>query len=188
MRCHNAQPAFAGLLLIAIALATACTHLGLQQREVFVSADKLSEALAKRLSIERKLLDVFTVRIAQPKVTLEPGSQRLRVDFDLSLGHPFSTRPMSGRAGISGALGYDAASRSVMLLEPKVERFEIEGTPPAVRDPLGRLGAALGAELLGKYPLLTLQPRDLTAYGREYRVLGFEVLEKGIQVVLRAKD
>jgi len=175
------QLGLAAILLCACAIAP-------EQREVVVSADKLSELLARRISVDRKLLDVFRVRTGKPTVVLDPHTQRLRVDLDLTLAHPFSSRPLNGRAGISGGLAFDAATRTVMLTEPRVERLDIDAVPSALREPISRLGAALGAELLDEYPLVTLEPKHLMAHGQEYRVLGFDIVPEGLKVMLRARQ
>jgi hypothetical protein len=173
-------------LTALVMLASGCAHLG--EREIVIPAARLNDAVAKRLGIERKLLDILSVKIDRPKLTLDPSSQRLRADFDLVLGHPFSSRPITGRAGISGALGFDASAASVMLLEPKVESLQLDAVPAALNERITRLGAALGADLLSKYPLVPLREKDLQSFGRDYSVVRFEVLEDGVRVMLRAKE
>ena len=160
----------------------------LREREIVIPAERLNAALEKRLSVERKLLDIVRVKIDRPKLSLDPSVQRLRADFDLILTHPFSSRPVTGRAGISGALGFDAASASVMLLDPKVESFEVDAMPSGLGERATRIGAALGAELLAKYPLVSLREKDLRALGDDYAVVRFEVLEDGVRVTLRPKE
>jgi hypothetical protein len=173
---------------IATLLLSACANLiAPEQREVVVSAEKLSEVIGKRIRIERKLLDVFEVRAGKPTIVLDPQTQRLRVELDLSLGHPFSSRPLSGRAGISGGLAFDEATRTVLLTQPRVDRLDVDAVPSALRDPVSRLGAALGSALLDQYPLVTLEPRQLTVHGQEYRVLGFDIVPEGLKVILRAR-
>lgn len=175
-----------GALLIA--LVVACAQLPLQQREVVVPLSRLTEALTRKLGEERKFLDVFTVRIGDPKLATDPAAQRLRADFAISLSHPFSSRPVTGRAAISGALGYDAQTSNVTLLEPRIDRLDLDAVPAALRDVSARLASALGRELVGSLPLATVREKDLSAYGRSYRVAGFELVEGGVRVVLRAVD
>ena len=175
-------------LALAVLFMAGCAKLGApEQREVIVSADKLSELLARRLSVDKKVLDWVQLKTGKPEVVLDPQSQRLRVELDLTLTHPFSSRPVNGRAGISGGLAFDAATRTVMLTQPRIERLDIDAVPQALRNPAERLGAALGSELLDQYPLVTLEPRQLTAFGQEYRVLGFDIAPEGLKVILRAK-
>lgn len=177
-----------GLVVLFMALGAGCAQLPMQQREVIVPVDKLNEALSRRLGNEKKILEIFSLKLGQPRLLTEPGTQRLRADFGLTLTHPFSSRPLTGRTAISGALGYDAAARSVVLLEPRIESVDLDAVPMAMREVTGRLAAALGRELLGNYPLVTVQQKDLSAFGRDYRVAGFEVVEEGVRVILRATD
>jgi len=176
------------LVALAVVLLAACAQLPLQQREVIVPLSRLTEALSRRIGDERKFLDVFSIRIGAPQLATDPAAQRLRADFAITLTHPFSSRPLAGRAALSGALGYDAEARSVMLVEPRIERLDLDAVPPALRDVSARLATALGRELVGSLPLVTLRDKDLTAYGRNYRVAGFELVEQGVRVTLRAVD
>jgi hypothetical protein len=175
------------LALLYAAVLAGCA-LGPEQREVVVSAARLSELLARHISVDKKVLEVFRLRTGKPTVVLDPGAQRLRVDLDVSLGHPFSSRPLDGRAAISGGLAFDAATRTVMLTEARVEKLDFDAVPAALREQVGRLGAVLGNELLDNYPLVTLEPRHLTALGQEYRVLGFDIVPEGLKVILRARQ
>src|SRR5690606_20026029 len=102
------------LLGFVALLVVACARFGApEQREVVLSPDRLNELLARRMSVDRKVLEVFHLRAGKPIAVLDPQGQRLRVDLDLSLMHPFSSRPLEGRAGISGGLAYDSGTRTV---------------------------------------------------------------------------
>jgi hypothetical protein len=176
------------LTVLLLSLLAACAQLPLQEREILIPAAKLEGALAKRVSFEKKLLDVFSVKIDRPKLTTDVPAQRLRVEFALTLSHPFSNRPLTGGTAISGALGFDPASSSIVLLDPKLEALRVDAVPPALSEVASRLGSALGAELLAKYPLVALRDKDLSTFGREYSVAGFEVLADGVRVTLKAKE
>ena len=174
--------------MIALALTlllAACANFAPEQREVVLSAQRLSDLLGRRLSVEKTFFDVLELRTGKPTVVLDAQTQRLRVDLDLSLGHPFSSQPLQGQAAISGSLAFDAATRSVLLTEPRVEKLDFARVPPLLREPVSRLGVALGKELLDRYPLATLEPGQLTWHGQEYRVLGFDIVEEGLKVILR---
>jgi hypothetical protein len=176
------------LLAIVAALLAACAQLPLEQREVVVPLSRLTEALSRRIGDERKFLEVFTIRLSDPKLATDPLAQRLRADFGITLTHPFSNRPLTGRAALSGALGYDPDARNVVLLEPRIDRLDLDAVPAALRDVSARLASALGRELVGTFPLVSLRDRDLSAYGRNYRVAGFELVEQGVRVTLRSLD
>lgn len=173
---------------IAALLLAACTGLvAPEQREVMIAREKLGELLAKRLKLDTKVLDVLHLRTGEPVVRLDPQAQRLRIELDLTLAHPFSSRPLQGRTAISGGLAFDAATLTVMLTDPRIERLDMDTVPSALREPVSRLGAVLGEELLASYPLVQLEARHLTFLGQEYRVLGFDIVADGLRVVLRAK-
>jgi hypothetical protein len=177
------------LLAVLLGLAgCAGMPFGPQPRAVTLSAEQVAEALGRRIGIDKKMLDLLQVRVEKPKVTFDQQTQRLRADLEVSLSHPFSTQPLTGRAGISGGIAYDAKSLTVALLDPRIERFEIDGAPRALKDSINRLGSALGGELLQSYPLFTLKPQDLKVGGHDYEVKGFEVLSDAIKVMLTPKQ
>ena len=88
---------------------------------------------------------------------IDAQTQRLRVDLDLRVGHPFSSRPLTGHTGISGGLAFDPQTLTVLLTEPQVEKLDLDAVPSGLRDPIAMLSRALGRELLDKYPLVTLE-------------------------------
>ena len=157
-------------LLGALAALLAACALAPEQREIVVSAERLSELLARHLSVDRKVLELFRLRTGKPTVVLDPQSQRLRVELDVSLGHPFSSRPLKGQAAISGGLAFDAATRTVMLSQARVEKLDFQAVRAALREQVGRLGAVLGNELLDNYPLVTLEWSSLLPEGTTIRV------------------
>ena len=181
--------AFSSATLLVVVLIAGCTSLlAPEERELVVSAERLSELLDRRISIDKNFFDVLQVKTSNPKVVLDPQTQRLRVDLEVRVGHPFSSRPLTGRTGISGGLAFDSQTRTVLLTEPQVEKLDLDEVPSGLRDPIAMLSRTLGRELLDKYPLVTLEPRHLTAHGREYRVIGFDIVPEGLRVLLKAKS
>ena len=134
------------LLLTTALLAAACSHLPLQEREVIVPLSRLTEAISRRIGDERKVLEVFRVRVADPKLAADSNAQRLRADFALTLTHPFSSRPLTGRAALSGVLGYDAESKNVVLHEPRIDRldFRTQVLGVALRQGVVEIGVEAG--------------------------------------------
>ena len=171
-----------------ILLIAACAQLQPRERDVLIPASQLSDALAKRFSVEGKWLDIFSVKIERPKLTLDTAAQRLRTDFELAIGHPLSNRPLVGKATITGALGFDAASNGVMLVDPKIETLQLDSVPAVLTERVTRLTSVLGSDLLGRYTLTTLREKDLAAFGGNYAVVGFEIVDEGVRVKLRSKD
>jgi hypothetical protein len=174
--------------LLGLLLLAACTNLlAPENREIIVSEARLAALIDRHLSIDKNFFDVLQVKTFDPKVTLDPTTQRLQVDLDLRVAHPFSTRPLSGHTAISGGLAYDPATLSVLLTDPRVEKLDLPSAPSGLRDPIAMLGRALGRELLDGYPLVKLEPKQLSVHGREYRVIGFDIVPAGLRVLLKAQ-
>ena len=187
-RVASSHAACALIALAAVGLG-GCAGLpaGDGPHEVALSADRVAQILGGRLGGERKVLDLFDVSFGAPKVAFDESSGRLRASFDVSIRHPFSQKPFTGKAALSGGLAFDQQSMTVNLLEPRIETLDIDGVPAQFRDSVGRIGNALGASYLRQYPLLALKPEDLRAGGRDYTVKGIEVVRDALKVVLVPK-
>lgn len=73
-----------------------------------------------------KLGGLVSMTLLNPKLSIPPGSNRLRLDFDLGIGAlgSDSSRP-SGRFALTSALRYDSGTRGLHLQDPTIEHVEV---------------------------------------------------------------
>lgn len=178
------MPARSRLPLLAAALLLAgCAALA-PSREITVSEAQLQELVARRYSGVRSFLAVFEIGLSDPKITLEPATNRVRTAMQLSLGGPMMGRALKGSTVLSGRLAFDPASRAIVLREPKAESVSLEGVPERYAGTVSRIGGWLTEQVLREFPIYTLTEQDLHAGGVAYEPRDFKVGSRGLTLTL----
>mgnify|MGYP006151621303 CR=1 FL=1 len=73
-----------------------------------------------------KLGGLVSIRLMNPRLSIPPNDNRLRVDFDLGIGALGSdSRTPSGRFALVSALRYDPQTRGLHLQNPAVEYVDV---------------------------------------------------------------
>jgi len=175
----------APLLAAAVAalILSGCAALA-PSKEITLSEARLEELIAKRYSGTRTFLAIFDVELANPKVTMEPAENRVRAAMEVKLGNAMLSSALRGSATISGRLAYDAASRSIVLREPRAENVAIAGVPERFAAPLSRIGAWLTEQVLEEFPLYTLGEQDLKSAGVQYAPKDLRVERNSLTLTL----
>lgn len=73
-----------------------------------------------------KLGGLVSLTLLNPRLSIPPGSNRLRLDFDLGMGAlgSDSSRP-SGRFAVTSALRFDPGTRGLHLQDPTIESVDV---------------------------------------------------------------
>lgn len=127
------RPTFSTVLLAALTalLLAACSTLSavsaLLGNEVIFSQPQLQQALVRNFPKDyQKLGGLVSIRLMNPRLSIPPNDNRLRVDFDLGIGALGSdSRTPSGRFALVSALRYDAQTRGLHLQNPAVEYVDV---------------------------------------------------------------
>jgi hypothetical protein len=129
------------IVLLMLAL-TGCAH---GPRVISISAQELSERLARDFPVDRRLLEVFDVRVSSPRVRTDPSSNRLRAEFQLQASDRLGGRSLETRLAVISGLRWEPRDRTVRL-----ERVDLDLPPRADRDQtlVQRIGLALTSRLL----------------------------------------
>jgi hypothetical protein len=94
-------------------------------------------------------------------------------------------KPVNGTLAMSSALKYDAASRSVRLDSPSVEKVDIAGVPAQYAPQLNAIGNAAAEQVLKDYPLYTFKPEQLEMNGKRFEPGAITVLSDGVKVEIK---
>lgn len=126
----SALTAFA-FALLATLLVAGCSTLqtvgALLGNEVTFSQPQLQQSLNRNFPKHYdKLGGLVSVTLLNPRLSIPPGSNRLRLDFDLGLGAlgSDSSRP-SGRFALTSALRFDPTTRGLHLQDPTIESVDV---------------------------------------------------------------
>lgn len=155
------------LWLAAVLLLAACASL-VGQRNVDIPLAKLQDAIANRFPFNNRYLELLDVRVTNPRVSLQPDSNRILTSMDTSIAPPFSSQSWNGSLAISGQLRVDPARNALVLADPRVENFAVNGLDSPFASKIMRVGALVAEQLLKDMPLYTFQPNDFRYGGTSF--------------------
>lgn len=167
--------------VVAAGLA-ACAGLPFLGNDYTFSEAQLQRALDRKFPYDRHVLAVLDVHLSNPKLTLLPDRNRLAVAVDATVSNPLGGQPMTGTLAIDSSLVYDPATLSVILQDPQVEDFTINGMPERWSRQLNAVGALLARQLLQGAPIYTFKPEQLTVNGTTLQPGMITVLAHGVNV------
>lgn len=111
------------LLLVVALLLPACAA----RLRVTMTAPEIERELSKSFPVSRDLANVFVVELSDPKVILQPGTDRIGLKLHASAG--LSMLRVPGSVTVSGKLRYRAEDAQFFLDEPEVISVELPGLP-----------------------------------------------------------
>ncbi|WP_250512490.1 DUF1439 domain-containing protein [Caballeronia sp. INDeC2] len=151
------------------------------------STQQVQEAVARKFPLQRTASQIFDVVLSNPVVGMAPDRNRVTVRVDARLSTPFMPNPVIGAFTLSTQLGYDAPSRSVILVSPSVDDAQFSGDAAQYNQQIASVGAQLAAQLLDRYPIHTFKPEELQFAGVSYEPGTITVLTNGIRVQIVEK-
>lgn len=117
--------------------------------EISVSERQILSALSERFPAQRRVLEVFDVRLASPRLRLLPQENRMMVGFDLGVQESLLTRrDFKGNLMFSSGLRFDAGESAIRLENVRRENIAIDGLPGLLASSVNRWGGWLAEELL----------------------------------------
>jgi hypothetical protein len=169
-------------LLILMAFLSGCAGLG--NRTVNVSESDIQNMLNKKLAVPIQLLKIFDVNLSNSLVKFDQKTGRMQTTLDTVLDSKLFDKSLVGKLGISGKLRFDAATQSIVLDEPSIDKFNIDGAGSKYNDLLGALAKTVGSQMLNGMALYTVKPEDLKFGGATYAPKDMLVTDKGLQITL----
>lgn len=167
---------------IWLALAAGCAGLT-GPPTVRLTAPEIEALLARRFPLERRLLDVFDLTLAAPRIRLLPERDRLAASVDLDARERLRGGVWQGRLDFDAALRWEPQDRSIRLTQVRVQDFTLDRGGGAVRSGAERLAGALVERVIDELPVYTLSPERaerLRAAG--YGPGGVQVTTRGVEV------
>lgn len=150
--------AFVACLLLA-GCATLGAVAGLLGNQVSFTAPQLQRYLDQRFPRDYdKLGGLVTLSVLNPRLSIPPGSRRLRLDFDVGFGVlGRDSHTPSGHLALASGLRFDPGTRGLHLDQPTIESLDVPQ--------LGGGMNATGRELVNRW---------LADYSREEPVYRFD--------------
>ena len=169
-------------LLILLTLTSCATMMG--DRTVNVTGDQIAQKLNEKLALPISLLKVFDVNLSNSLVTFDKTTGRMTTIMDTKLTSQLLDKSLAGKLGISGKLRFDAATSTVVLDEPKIESFNLDGAGSKFNELFNALTKTVGGEMLNGLTLYTVKPEDLRIGSTQYSPKDMVVTDKGLQLTL----
>lgn len=156
------------LILIASAcLISACATL-IGSRDVEIPLSSLQQGIAKRFPFNNRYLDLLDIMVSNPQVSLLPQTNRIATQFDIVIAPPFLNKAWKGNFALSGMPQFDPAQNAVLLAEPRVDTFKVDGLDNRYAAQMTKLGNLLADQLLRDTPLYRFRPEDLQYAGSRF--------------------
>ena len=153
-------------------------------RTVNVSEAQIQEMLNKKLALPISVLKIFDVNLSNSLVKFDKTTGRMTTTLDTSMKSDFLGESLAGKIGISGKLRFDAATNSIVLDDPKIEQFTLDGAGGKYNDLLNALAKTVGGQMLNGITLYTVKPEDLNIRGTQYNPKDMQITDKGLQLTL----
>lgn len=137
-------------------------------REVSVPLSRLQNGLERKFPMSQHPLDLIDIRLSNPKLALQPDTNRLSATMNASVAPAFTKRIWRGTFTLSGTLELDQTRRAVILAQPQIDNITLDGIDPLVADQVARAAGILAGQILRESPLYTFGPEDFRAGGTNF--------------------
>jgi len=178
------NPRLLPFLSAALTLLLASCAALLGPRDVEIPLSTLQQAIARKFPFSNRYLELFDIGVSNPRIAMQPESNRVLTSMDVSFAPPFTNRSWNGSFAVSGQLKFDAARSAIVLSEPHVETFAINGLDMPYASQITKIGRLLAEELLRDAPLYTFHPEDLRRAGTWFTPSRITTTPRGLVVTL----
>ena len=151
------------ILLILFAFSGCATD-----RTVNISEAQLQEMLNKKLALPISVLKIFDVNLSNSQVSFDRTTGRMFTTLDTNMNSSVLDKSLAGTLGISGKLRFDAATQSIVLDDPKIEQFNLDGAGGKYNDLLNALAKTVGGDMLNGLMLYIVKSEDLKYGSTQY--------------------
>lgn len=147
------RSAFHRLTLLAVVLMLSACAIFNGPRTALVPTEQLQASLDKRFPLDMRYLELFDLHATQPTVQLDAAAGRVLLTMDVVIAPPFVKRTWKGSIALSGVLRPDDAQRALVIREPRLDAFRIDGFDPQMSRQITRYGGLFAEQLLRDMPV-----------------------------------
>ncbi|MDQ1815506.1 DUF1439 domain-containing protein [Massilia sp. CCM 9210] len=155
------------LLALAGSLLASCASV-IGPRQIELPLSKLQAGMDRRFPISNRALEIFDIQLHRPQLSLAPGSGRVGVSLEAAVASPFTRQSWRGSLAMSGRPYIDAARNAVLMAEPRVDRFAIDGIDAAQQRDLAAAANVLMNKVVADVAVYNFRPEDLRYAGVQF--------------------
>ena len=167
-------------LAVAFGLAGCATIAGPRQVEVPIA--KLQESLVRRFPLRQRYLEVLDIGVTNPRLQMQPETNRVNATFDASIAPLFMKRTYTGSFTVSGRFAIDLVRQAVVLREARMEKLTLDGVDDKVTTQLAKISGTVAERTLGDVAVYTFEPDKLRYAGVQYSPTGISTTARGLMV------
>jgi len=171
------------LLVLLAVLLSQCATIG--ERTVKMNTAQLQQKLNSKLAKPLTVMKVFHIQLSNALVSIDPASGRIHTLMDANVQSDLLANAATGKLGLSGLLKFDQARGAVVLDQPEVDSFQLDGANSQWSGLVQQLAKDIGGKWLNQLVLYEVKPEELTYAGRHYQPTDLQVTAEGLQVTLK---
>lgn len=156
----------ASALLACFLLASCASVIG--PRQVELPLNKLQAGMERRFPLNNRVLELFEIELTRPQLALLPEANRVALSMNASVAPPFLRQSWTGTMAMSGRLYVDVARGAVMMAEPRVDQFAIDGMDALRQRQVTKVANLLVDQLVRDTPVYNFRPEDLRYAGVQF--------------------
>lgn len=169
------------LLALAGAMLSSCATL-IGPRNIDLPLAKLQQSLDRRFPMNNRMLELFQVELSRPQLAVLQDSGRVGLSLDASIAPAFLRQSWRGNLALSGRLYIDPQQNAVMMAEPRIDRFAVDGVEESSQRQLGKVANQLMNKVVGGVPLYHFRPDELRYGGVQFVPTSITTTSKGLVV------
>lgn len=171
------------VLLLALACGVLVSCAGLVgPRDIDIALSKMQSGLDRRFPMNHRALELFDIELSRPLLAMQPESDRISLSFDALVAPQFLRRSWHGSLVLSGRLYVDAQRGAVLMAEPRVDRFTVDGLDEARQRQFGKVADLLMKNVVNDVPLYHFRPEELRYAGVQFVPTRITSTARGLRV------
>lgn len=173
------------VFLSAMLFLAGCTSMPFLSGEIRLTADELTQRLARRFPLEKSVAGLLDVTLGRPSVELNATEQRIATSFDIGVKLPLTGKNVTGVMKLSGRPEYVVATDSLFLRDARVDQIRMDNMPEALSAALAKAASNFARDVLEDKALYTFKPEELRRYGARFEPQRIEVRPDALVLKVR---
>lgn len=180
-RNHVRQLVWRCMALSLLLVLTGCAS-WLGPQEVDIPLSRLQQSAQKNFPVSARYLELFDVTLDNPRLSLEPVSDRLVLNLDARVIPTVLKKTWQGELTLSGNLRIDTQRRAVVLADPRLENIRLDAATADYTSRLARLGTQIAQDLLPDIVLYRFAPDAFVVAGQRFHPTGIATRKNSVVV------
>ncbi len=151
---------------------------------ITITQEELQQKLAASFPIEKTYLGLLGIKLSNPQLTLQNGTDRVQFQSDISTNVSWNGQSVSGTAQLSSALRYDPTLAQFFLDDFQVEKITGVGLSDDKAAKLKEAAGPMLQEYLKRYPIYTIEGSDMKMRAAKLLVKDVKVNSQAVHVIM----